>query len=96
MSIVLRALFRFLVRCGPGLFLCWIGELLAMSSGTLAALNLRTVNGKSLALKKLRLTRPERLALMIHGRLLHGACADHSSFQLHGGVCDPLIVQRQF
>src|SRR5438477_13144392 len=84
MSIDLCPLFRFPVRCGPGLLLCWIGELKAMLSGALAGLNLRVVRGKSLAFEKLRLARTERLALMIGGGLLHRAHADVSSFQFHG------------
>ena len=63
-------------------------------SGALAGLNLRVVRGKSLAFKKLCLARTECLALMIRGRLLHRAHADISSFQLHSGVCHPLIVQQ--
>ena len=39
MSIELRALFRFPVRCGRGLLLCWIGELRALLSGALALTN---------------------------------------------------------
>ena len=94
MSIKLCALFRFHVRCGPGLLICWFGELHALLSGALAGLNLRVVRGKSLAFKELCLARTERLALMIRGRLLHRAHADVSSFQFHGGVCHPLIVQQ--
>src|SRR4029077_19808854 len=90
MSIGLCPLFRFPVRCGPGLLLCWVGELQALLSGALAGLNLRVVRGKSLAFEKLCLARAERLALMIRGRWLHRAHADVSSFQLHGGVCHPL------
>src|SRR5438309_3812271 len=94
MSIELRALFRFAVRCGPRLLLCWIGELQALLSGALAGLNLRVVRGKSLAFEILCLARTERLALMIRRRLLHRAHALVSSFQFHGGVCHPLIIQQ--
>src|SRR5437870_2976836 len=93
MSIGPRALFPFPVWCGPGLLLCWIGELQALLSGALAGLNLRVVRGKRLAFEKLCLARTERLALMMRGRLLHRAHADLSSFQFNGGVCHPLIVQ---
>src|SRR5258707_9973912 len=78
MSIELCPLFRFPVRCGPGLLLRWIGELQALLSSALAGLNLRVVRGKSLAFKKPCLTRTERLALMIRGRFLLRAHADVS------------------
>jgi hypothetical protein len=94
MSIELCPLFRFPVRCGLGLLLGWFGELQALLSGALAGLNLRVARGKSFAFEKLCLTRTERLALMIWGRLLHRAHADVSSFQFQGGVCHPLIVQQ--
>jgi hypothetical protein len=81
MSIEPCALSRFPVRCGPGLLLCWIGELQALLSGALAGLNLRVVRGKSLAFEKLCLTRTERLALMIRGRLLQRAHVAVSPFQ---------------
>ena len=68
----------------------------ALLAGALAGLNLRVVRGKGLTFKNLGLPRTKRLALMIRGRLLHRAHADVSSFQFHGGVCHPLIVQQQF
>jgi hypothetical protein len=76
------------------LILRWIGELQTLMSGALAGLNLGVVRGKSLAFEKLCLARTVRLALMIRGRLLHRAHADVSSFQFHGSVCHPLIVQQ--
>jgi hypothetical protein len=95
-SIELRVFFRFPVWCGLGLLLCRIGELQALLSGALAGLNFWVVCGKSLAFEKLCLARTGRIALMIRGRLLHRTHADVSSLQLHGGVCNPQIVQQQF
>src|ERR1700736_949494 len=94
MSIELCLLFRFPVRCGPGLLLCWIGGLQALLSGALVGLNLRVVRGKSLAFEKLCLTRTERLALMVRGRLLHRAHAKVSSFQLQADY-SPTRIREQ-
>jgi hypothetical protein len=77
-SIELCAHFRFPVWFGPGLLLCWIGELEALVSRALAGPNLRVVCGKSLAFEKLRLIRTKRLALMIRRRFLHPAHPDVS------------------
>src|SRR5437016_6460991 len=83
-------------RRRPGVIFCWIGELQALLAGALAGLNLRVVRGKSLAFEKLGLPRTKRLALMIRGWWLDRAHANVSSYQFHGGVCHPLIVQQQF
>jgi hypothetical protein len=80
MSIELCALFRFPIRCGPGLLLCWIGELQALLSGALAGLNLRVVRGKSLAFEDLRLAGTDRVALMTRSGLLNRAHVDVSSY----------------
>src|SRR5215203_5257250 len=74
----------------------WFGEVQALLAGALAGLNLWVVRGKGVTFKNLCLPRTKRLPLMIRGWLPDPAHAQVSSFQFHGGICYPLIVQQQF